>query len=210
MVRGTLLLVLVGTLRLYFHRPAHEVIPTEGMDVLPDLLAASTAAEKEAAERARPLGSDEKLDPNRASGVQLDRLPGVGPSLARSIVDYREREGAFDDPADLLSVRGLGPASLVRIENSLDFTVRAPPAMRRGLRGTRATVVPKVALNSASLEDLETLPGIGPAIAGRILELRAARGRFKSLDELLDVSGIGPKTLNRLRGGVELDGRGRY
>lgn len=54
-------------------------------------------------------------------------------------------------------------------------------------------------LNTADQAALDTLPGVGPAIAGRILAHRASIGRFSSVDQLLDVSGIGPKTLARIR-----------
>jgi len=53
-------------------------------------------------------------------------------------------------------------------------------------------------LNAASPEELCLLPGIGPAMAGRVVELRRQRGRFSRVDELLDVRGIGPKTLAKL------------
>lgn len=56
-----------------------------------------------------------------------------------------------------------------------------------------------VDLNTADLSALDTLPGVGPAIAQRILDWREANGPFHSVDELLEVSGIGPATLERVR-----------
>ena len=47
---------------------------------------------------------------NRASVTELDALPGVGPSTAQAIVDYRTTIGPFGSPEDLLNVKGIGPA----------------------------------------------------------------------------------------------------
>jgi len=47
---------------------------------------------------------------NRASVTELDALPGVGPSTAQAIVDYRTTNGPFGSPEDLLNVKGIGPA----------------------------------------------------------------------------------------------------
>lgn len=58
----------------------------------------------------------------------------------------------------------------------------------------------QVNLNSASLEDLQTLPGIGPALALRIV----ARRPFESVDDLLQVSGIGPVLMSSVKPHVEL------
>jgi len=61
-----------------------------------------------------------------------------------------------------------------------------------------------VHLNSATLEQLETLDGIGPALAQRIADYRTAHGGFRSLAELDQVSGIGPARLAALHGHVAL------
>jgi competence protein ComEA len=55
------------------------------------------------------------VDINQATVVDLDRLPGVGPSTARAIVDHRTRNGPFASVDDLLAVRGIGPAKLAEL-----------------------------------------------------------------------------------------------
>jgi len=56
-----------------------------------------------------------------------------------------------------------------------------------------------VNLNTATPDELEALPGIGAKKAEAIVEARKARGGFKSVDELVDVRGIGPAQLEKLR-----------
>jgi competence protein ComEA len=65
-----------------------------------------------------------------------------------------------------------------------------------GVAGAAAAVVD---LNTATLAALDTLPGVGPVLAQRILDWRAQHGRFSSVDELGEVSGIGDKLLEQIR-----------
>ncbi len=54
-------------------------------------------------------------------------------------------------------------------------------------------------LNAATVAELDALPGIGPVLAGRIIDHRRRHGAFRRVDELLSVPGIGPRLLERLR-----------
>jgi len=57
----------------------------------------------------------------------------------------------------------------------------------------------KIDLNRASAEQLDTLPGVGPVTAQRILDWRARHGRFASVDQLREIEGIGERRFAQLR-----------
>lgn len=61
-----------------------------------------------------------------------------------------------------------------------------------------------VELNSATVQELETLPGIGPVLAQRIIEYRETNNGFRSVEELMDIKGIGEKTYAKLVDYVEV------
>lgn len=65
--------------------------------------------------------------------------------------------------------------------------------------GASSSAAAPVDLNTASIAQLDTLPGIGPATAQAIIDYRSQHGRFRSVDDLLNVRGIGPAKLDELR-----------
>ena len=65
----------------------------------------------------------------------------------------------------------------------------------------------KIDLNTATAEQLDALPGVGPVTAKAIVDWRTSNGGFSSVDQLAEVDGIGPARLQRLRGLVTVGGR---
>jgi competence protein ComEA len=62
-----------------------------------------------------------------------------------------------------------------------------------------AVAVAAVNVNTATVQELQVLPGIGEVTAGNIVDFRTAHGKFDSPQSLLQVKGIGPKTLEKIR-----------
>lgn len=64
---------------------------------------------------------------------------------------------------------------------------------------SEALIAGKIDINSADEEMLTNLPGVGPRTATRITDYRKANGPFKSVDDLLNIKGIGPKVLDKIK-----------
>jgi competence protein ComEA len=122
-----------------------------------------------------PAGS-RVVDAVRAAGGTTASARPASVNLARLLVD--------------------GEQLVVQRRGSLPLASAAGPA---GAVGATPAPSAPVDLNSATLEGLDALPGIGPVLAQRILDWRTAHGRFSSVDELGEVSGIGEATLADLR-----------
>ena len=94
----------------------------------------------------------------------------------------------------------------VRVPAVGDPVVPVPPPLAGGAGGAGGAAGAgaggpggtPLSLNTADLATLDTLPGVGPVLAQRILDWRASHGRFASVDELGEVSGIGEKLLTQL------------
>ena len=148
-------------------------------------------------------GAASSLDGPARGPVVVDvvgavRRPGVyrlpAGSRARDAV---RRAGGARRRADLASVNLaalLADGEQVRVPQ---LPAAGAPAAATGSAAAAPPAI--VHLNSANAGDLDALDGIGPSLAARIVAYRAAHGGFRSVDELDEVSGIGPKRLEALR-----------
>lgn len=89
-------------------------------------------------------------------------------------------------------------------ESGLGESASGKSSSAKAGSGKKNNQMPRVRINSASASELQQLPGIGPALAQRIVETRKG-GRFTSADDLLRVPGIGKAKLAKLRDYVEVD-----
>jgi competence protein ComEA len=166
---------------------------------------------------AEPLAVAEAIDLNTADQSELAQVPGVGPKMAEAIVDHRRLRGSFRSVDDLRGVRGVGPVTFDKLRHQ--FRVGNPPpveptsapqspepspapapAPRPTATGSKKVQPgePPVNVNTATAEELQRLPGVGPVTANAILTARTT-APFQSTDDLRRVKGIGPKTLDKLR-----------
>jgi len=149
--------------------------------IAPDLaagdLAAQEAKTKRARALARPLEPGSRVDLDHAAADEIERLPRIGPALARRIVDERTAHGPFGSLAGLSRVPGMGPATLAGLEKSASFSgvpavMAAPPPDASGWmdvqdpqalpgRPTRNAKPPRPTARAAP----PPVQGMGPAIS---------------------------------------------
>lgn len=77
--------------------------------------------------------------------------------------------------------------------------VSAPTGGKKSASSRKATAQSPVNINTATLEELQTLPGIGPSVSKRIVDYRQKNGAFKKPEDLMNVRGIGEKSFLKLK-----------
>ena len=88
------------------------------------------------------------------------------------------------------------------MEKSPQSTVHSPP-QKDSLSGE--SINKKISLNQATSEELEVIPGLGPILSQKIIEYREAKGSFRKLEDLMQVSGIGPKKFEQIKDYLTLE-----
>lgn len=119
------------------------------------------------------------------------------------IVDLIFAAGGFGENADQSSVnlaREVADGEQVVVFKVGDVTNSIQGSARPGL----PIGEPQISLNRGTQAELEQLPGVGPALAGRMIDWRTANGGFKKKEDLLNISGIGEKLFSAIKNEVTL------
>lgn len=95
---------------------------------------------------------------------------------------------------------GLNLASILEDGQQIDVPSLNTPSHPEGDSNSLVSSQGLVNINTATLEQLDTLPGIGPITAQDIIDYRAAHGPFDSIEHLIDVPGIGQMTFDKIKG----------
>lgn len=128
-------------------------------------------------------------DALKAAGGITDGADTVGLNMARQVDDGEQIV------VGLAPVKGQ-PAILGSSVSPGSAATGTPSATSRPTKGAPAALIN---LNTATVEQLDTLPGVGPVRAAAIVAWRNANGKFSSVDQLGEVDGIGPGRLEKLR-----------
>ncbi len=145
--------------------------------------------------------SDLRIDLRNPVLEDLMALPGIGEKKARAIMAYAESPG-FARRSDLMKVHGIGEKLydgmlpyLIPLDNETAF--------QDSLLGF-SSQTGQVNINRAGVQQLMEIEGIGEVLATRIVRYRNKHGRFKRIDDLLKVNGIGEKTLQKMKPEITL------
>ncbi|KAK3914017.1 Endonuclease/exonuclease/phosphatase family domain-containing protein 1, partial [Frankliniella fusca] len=157
----------------------------------------------------------DQLNVNIASEEELMTLPGISRADAHSIVEYRQRLGRFKKVEDLALVSGIGADKLSLIKPEICVGPRRSPSCASSRAQSVDSLssvdkpsprqLPPVNINSATVFELQTIPGFTQEIAANLIDYRDKHGNFLNLDQLIKVKGINHIRLGAVRSRLTIE-----
>jgi competence protein ComEA len=141
------------------------------------------------------------LPPGARVAAALDKAGGIRARADRAAVNLAAK--VADGQQIVVPLRGGGPALAGAPGAASGVGGSVGVGAAAGAAGSSLAPGATVSLSNATQAQLEQLDGIGPALAGRIIQYREQHGGFRSIDQLQEVSGIGDKRFQALKGSVQ-------
>jgi len=148
-----------------------------------------------------------KVDLNTATADEIVKIKGVGPSMAKKIIDYRNKT-PFKSVEDLKNISGVGEKTFIKM--AMYARVGKPgenlyvvPA--EGTSSNEIAAGELININTATAIELQKLPRIGPSTAQSIIKYRDEHGRFKRKTEITNVPRIGEALYNSIKDKITVE-----
>ncbi len=147
-------------------------------------------------------------DINTITDQELQTIPGIGAVRAQAIIEYRDQNKPIS-AEELINVRGIGKVTLANLKeyfsaddiseteksNSLEH-ISSERVIQKESTGS---VLQQLNINDATLDDLMRAGGVGEVRGESIIGYITEQGRIKNIDQLLEIRGIGPRTLENIK-----------
>ncbi|MGD9789090.1 MAG: helix-hairpin-helix domain-containing protein [Phycisphaerales bacterium] len=203
---GALVTLAIGaTVMAFYSRTPDPITPNSPVssDVASTILVASSTSSTQTSAPTTPVAPDRVMPPvaitpavglasNEPLGPPSPVLPLTAPSGPGPVAPAAHPAG--DSPREPSPAAAEPP----RVEPSQKPTTSPAPKVTPTKPTVPSSIARLININTASQSELELLPRIGPALAGRIVEYREEHGPFRRPEDLDRVKGIGAKTLERL------------
>ena len=198
---------------VFFCRSCVPLKNSTGYDIVSSSLTANTLAERvpdtqSASSSAAEPPEAALININTATSEEMQALSGIGEAKAAAIIAYREEHGAFNDISEIMNVSGIGEKIFESIRdrittgegNATQSTASQSPVSEP----SAPTAADPININTATSEELQALSGIGEVKAAEIIAYREEHGAFNDISEIMNVSGIGEKIFEKIRGQISV------
>ncbi len=139
-----------------------------------------------------------KYDLQNITKEELITIPGIGDKKAEDILQYKEENG-FKAKTELMNIKGIGEKTYEKIKKYfIDLTFEDSTTTIIPERQQVNSIPNKININTADKNELTKIKGIGPSRADKIIALRNEVGRFEKKEDLLQIKGIGEKSLEKM------------
>lgn len=193
---------------ILFSNPIYKVLapPQPDIDPTSQKLLDSLVAHWPAQETSKNMERSESVtllfgfDPNQVPKEDLEKL-GFSPNMANRVINYRSKGGRFMTKSDLLKIYGMDSSFYNRLYPfiRLPEEIAASPTKPVFPRKENVAFTSAIDINKADTTVLESVYGIGPKLARRIITFRDALGGFVDIEQLKQVYGLDSAVVKRLQ-----------